>query len=69
MENKNNLLAGLLVFAAGVVVGSVTAVLYAKRSGKETREKLKELTDETKDTISEFMKKGEKLFAKEKKIK
>ena len=64
MENRNSILNGLLLFAAGAVVGSVVAVLYAKQTGKETREQLKELTDETKDKISEFMKKGEALFDK-----
>lgn len=64
MEDRNHFLNGVLVFTAGVIAGSVLAVLFAPKSGKETREQIKELTDETKDKISEFMKKGKELFSK-----
>jgi len=64
MENKNNLLKGVVVFSAGLVIGSVMAVLFAPKSGKETREQIKDLTEETKGKITEFIKKGEELFSK-----
>ena len=64
MENKNNLLKGVVVFSAGLVIGSVMAVLFAPKSGKETREQIKDLTEETIGKITEFIKKGEELFSK-----
>lgn len=64
MENKNNLLKGVVVFSAGLVIGSVLAVLFAPKSGKETREDIKELTEETKEKVSDFIKRGEALFKK-----
>ncbi|OGF45302.1 MAG: hypothetical protein A2231_11265 [Candidatus Firestonebacteria bacterium RIFOXYA2_FULL_40_8] len=64
MENKNSVLKGVVVFSAGLVIGSVLAVLFAPKSGKETREQIKELTVETKDKINDFIKKGEELFSK-----
>ena len=56
MENKNSVLKGVVVFSAGLVIGSVLAVLFAPKSGKETREQIKELTVETKDKINDFIK-------------
>ena len=38
MTNKNH---GIEKFAAGVVVGATLGVLFAPKSGKETREDLK----------------------------
>ena len=64
MENKNNFLKGLVIFTVGVAAGAVLAVLFAPKSGKETREQIKDLTEETKEKISEFVKKGEELFSK-----
>ena len=63
MEDKNGFLKGLMVFAAGAVVGSVAAVLFTPKSGKETREKIKDLTGDTKEKIEDFIKKGEELFS------
>ena len=64
MAERNHFLNGVLIFAAGVVAGSVVAVLFAPKSGKETREQIKDMTDETKEKISEFIKKGEELFSR-----
>ena len=64
MENKNHILKGVVVFSPGLVIGSVLAVLFAPKSGKETREQIKEITGETKDKINDFIKKGEELFSK-----
>ncbi len=39
---RNSLAAALIGFAAGAVVGSIVALLYAPSSGGETREKIKD---------------------------
>ena len=64
MENRNSLLKGVLIFAAGAVAGSILAILFAPRSGKETREQIKDVTEDTKERIGVFLKKGEELFSK-----
>jgi len=59
-ENRSGDAAGSGIggFAAGVLIGAaiagVVAILYAPRSGKETRERLKAEFQDTKNTIINF---------------
>jgi len=47
MSRDNDLGKGLLIgFISGSVIGSIIALLYAPKSGKELRQDLKEKTDE-----------------------
>jgi len=48
-KKGRNWVAPVIGFAAGSVVGAVTALLYAPQSGKETREKIKERVSEVSD--------------------
>ena len=68
-DNKVGKALGLFIF--GAVAGAVAGVLFAPRSGKETRENigtwLKNRREQTKETISELREKThlqkEKLLA------
>jgi len=44
----------ILAFVLGGIVGAGVALLTAPRSGRETREKIMEFTDETKQKASEY---------------
>lgn len=44
----------VLAFVLGGIVGAGIALLTAPRSGKETREKIREFADETKKKTSEY---------------
>ena len=46
----------LLSFLLGGVVGAGLALLFAPQSGRETRQKIKDLTDEVKDKTTEYVK-------------
>lgn len=55
-ENHSNRVGGLLAaFAAGAVVGASVALLYAPRSGKETRKRLADKGRELRDTMTDAM--------------
>ena len=52
MENKT--LAGFGIgLLAGAVIGGVMALLYAPKSGKETRKVIKDMATEVVDTVKE----------------
>ncbi|MBI4422805.1 MAG: YtxH domain-containing protein [Elusimicrobia bacterium] len=40
MEREEGAVSGISLFIGGVIVGAVTALLYAPRSGEETREQV-----------------------------
>ncbi|MBI4681596.1 MAG: YtxH domain-containing protein [Nitrospirae bacterium] len=44
----------VLAFVLGGIVGAGIALLTAPRSGRETREKIKEFADETSKKVSEY---------------
>lgn len=46
----------LLSFLLGGVVGAGLALLFAPQSGRETRQKIKDLTDDVKDKTTEYVK-------------
>lgn len=52
-ENQNSSVV-LLSFLVGGLVGAGIALLYAPRSGRETREKIKEFTGEVKDKVYDY---------------
>jgi gas vesicle protein len=52
MESKT--LTGLAIgLATGVIIGGVVALLYAPKSGKETRQLIKDKATEVVDTLKE----------------
>jgi gas vesicle protein len=52
-------------FLAGAVLGSAVALLYAPKSGKETREFINKKTGEGKEVLSET---GKEVFEKSREI-
>ena len=68
MSENKNVLNGVMLFVAGVVVGGVLRVLFAPQSGKDTRKQIKKWTDDAKEkaqeSFSELVEKGENLVAK-----
>ena len=62
--------SGLFAFLLGAVVGAAAALLYAPKTGKETRAHLKKLTDEFVEDASEvgsdLKEKGKKFVAESK---
>ena len=59
-------------FLAGAVVGSAVALLYAPKSGKETREFINRKTEQGKDALSDTSKevyeKGREIYDRGKQI-
>ena len=53
----------LLSFLLGGVVGAGLALLFAPQSGRETRQKIKDLTDEVKDKTTEYVKQAKEKAA------
>ena len=51
MKSVNSFLTGLL---AGAAIGGIVALLYAPRSGKETREQLKTRFDELEKELEDL---------------
>ena len=53
----------LLSFLLGGVVGAGLALLFAPQSGRETRQKIKDLTDDVKDKTTEYVKQAKEKAA------
>jgi len=53
----------LLSFLLGGVVGAGLALLFAPQSGSETRQKIKDLTDDVKDKTTEYVKQAKEKAA------
>ncbi|MDR3243325.1 MAG: YtxH domain-containing protein [Elusimicrobiota bacterium] len=51
MSDKNN---SLLVFVVGAVIGAAVGLLYAPKTGRETREDLRRLGEDLSDTVADF---------------
>jgi gas vesicle protein len=68
MEENNN----FGWFLAGVVIGAGAAILFAPKSGKETRRYLSETTKESRENVEaggrELMERGKALYDQGKKI-
>ena len=62
MCNKND---SLFAFLLGAVVGAAVGLLYAPKTGKETRAHLKQLSEDFVDSAGEF---GEEVKVKGKKV-
>lgn len=64
MDNRND---SLFAFLLGAVVGAAIGLLYAPKTGKETRAHLKRLGEDFVDSAEDFGEevkiKGKKLFA------
>ncbi len=53
-NNRHNLGATILAFTLGAVIGGGLALLTAPRSGHDTRKKLRDAMDETRDKLHEL---------------
>ena len=53
----------LLSFLLGGVVGAGLALLFAPQSGRETRQQIKDLTDDVKDKTTEYVKQAKEKAA------
>jgi gas vesicle protein len=53
----------LLSFLLGGVVGAGLALLFAPQSGLETRQKIKDLTDDVKDKTAEYVRQAKEKAA------
>lgn len=51
MSNRDN---NLIVFVLGGIIGAAVGLLYAPKTGKETRENLKKLVGDISDTVSDI---------------
>jgi gas vesicle protein len=62
-DNKKNT---LWAFILGGLIGAIVGVLYAPKSGKETRQNIKKLGEEIADTVSDltedFTETGRKVY-------
>lgn len=70
MSENNNASSGLLFFLAGMGIGAILAVLFAPKSGEETREYIAEKAGEGRDYVSakgrELRKEAEELVERSK---
>jgi gas vesicle protein len=64
MSNERNY--GILGFLAGAAIGAALGVLFAPRSGKETRERMAGKARATKDDLDEFINEARAEWAKTK---
>ncbi len=56
-DERNGMARGLMIgFLAGTVVGAITALLYAPKSGKELRSEIKHRANELADDAEEYLK-------------
>jgi gas vesicle protein len=51
--NKDNASGFVIGLLAGAIIGGAVALLYAPKSGKETRQLIKDKTTEVVDTVKE----------------
>ena len=51
--NKDNAIGFGIGFLAGAIIGGVIALLYAPKTGKETRQLIKDTATEVVDTLKE----------------
>ncbi|MBK9176902.1 MAG: YtxH domain-containing protein [Flavobacteriales bacterium] len=64
MGNERNI--GIFGFLAGAAVGAALGVLFAPRSGKETRERIANKAKDAKDDLDELIDKGREEWSKAK---
>jgi gas vesicle protein len=64
MSNERNY--GIMGFLAGAAIGAAIGVLFAPRSGKETRERMAGKARATKDDLDEFINEARTEWAKAK---
>jgi gas vesicle protein len=62
-DERNN---GLLGFIAGAAVGAALGVLFAPRSGKETRERIRTKVDDAKSDLDALIERAQDEWAKAK---
>ncbi len=66
MAMSNERTNSILGFLAGAAVGAALGVLFAPRSGKETRERIRNKAGEAKDDVDELIGKARDEWAKAK---
>ncbi|MEI6206962.1 MAG: YtxH domain-containing protein [Desulfuromonadales bacterium] len=61
MSEERGVCAGtvLVSFLAGAAIGSVLALLYAPKSGREMRENIADITEDAVDKIKEYAKEAQ----------
>ena len=62
-KKRNTVLAAIIGFGAGAIVGSITALLYAPQSGTETRDKIREKFNDVSEKAGETLDKTKDSLA------
>lgn len=65
-ENSNQVVNCLAAFAVGALAGAAIALLYAPRTGRETRELIAQKTRELKDKAGDALDEGKELLLNKK---
>src|SRR5690554_4541881 len=64
MSNDRSI--GILGFLAGAAIGATLGILFAPRSGKETRERIANRASSAKDDLDDLIEKGRSEWSKAK---
>lgn len=67
-EEKTSFGTFLIGFLSGAAIGAGIALLFAPQSGKETRDKIKDVADDVKDKISDLVGDTKDFLSEQKRV-